>query len=64
MAKSEELIRYISQKVAAKIMTPKQEKTAGTDPVKVKEPWRSRWFGMIPYALEMWLERVKSYTKK
>ena len=45
MAKSDELVKYITQRVVHFMDTPKEERK---DRSKVKEPWAMKWFGMLP----------------
>ncbi|PQP80168.1 YqzE family protein [Paenibacillus sp. PCH8] len=52
MAKSDELVRYITQRVVHYIDTPKDERK---DRAKRKEPWTMKWFGMIPFAVSLWV---------
>ncbi|WP_405172309.1 YqzE family protein [Paenibacillus sp. FSL H8-0280] len=52
MAKSDELVKYITQRVVHYIDTPKDERKGRT---KRKEPWAMKWFGMIPFAVSLWV---------
>ncbi|MDT9718898.1 YqzE family protein [Paenibacillus sp. ClWae2A] len=52
MAKSDELVKYITQRVVHYIDTPKDERK---DRTKRKEPWAMKWFGMIPFAVSLWV---------
>ncbi|MEO2214042.1 YqzE family protein [Paenibacillus amylolyticus] len=52
MAKSDELVKYITQRVVHYIDTPKEERKGRT---KRKEPWAMKWFGMIPFAVSLWV---------
>ncbi|MBD8838174.1 MULTISPECIES: YqzE family protein [unclassified Paenibacillus] len=52
MAKSDELVKYITQRVVHYIDTPKDERKGRT---KKKEPWAMKWFGMIPFAVSLWV---------
>lgn len=52
MAKSDELVKYITQRVVHYIDTPKDERKGRT---KQKEPWAMKWFGMIPFAVSLWV---------
>ncbi|MNJ58961.1 hypothetical protein D3C77_546200 [compost metagenome] len=66
MAKGDELIKYITERVVDYIETPKDIRQSRT-PVKVKESWSSKWFGMIPISLGIWWGRLASkpsYEKK
>ncbi|MFX3647397.1 MAG: YqzE family protein [Paenibacillus sp.] len=52
MAKSDELVKYITQRVVHYIDTPKDERKGRA---KRKEPWAMKWFGMIPFAVSLWM---------
>ncbi|WFR61943.1 YqzE family protein [Paenibacillus amylolyticus] len=52
MAKSDELVKYITQRVVHYIDTPKDERKGRA---KRKEPWAMKWFGMIPFAVSLWV---------
>lgn len=52
MAKSDELVKYITQRVVHYIDTPKDE---WKERAKRKEPWAMKWFGMIPFAVSLWV---------
>ncbi|MFC9707805.1 YqzE family protein [Paenibacillus sp. NPDC056933] len=52
MAKSDELVKYITERVVHYIDTPKDERKGRT---KIKEPWTMKWFGMIPFAVSLWV---------
>ncbi|MCG7377073.1 YqzE family protein [Paenibacillus sp. ACRSA] len=65
MAKSDELVKYITQRVVHYIDTPKDERKGRT---KQKEPWSMKWFGMIPFAVSLWVGKkgrsVESNARK
>ncbi|MGF9695415.1 MULTISPECIES: YqzE family protein [Paenibacillus] len=52
MAKSDELVKYITQRVVHFMDTPKEERKGRT---KAKEPWAMKWFGMLPFAVSLWV---------
>ena len=52
MAKSDELVKYITQRVVHFMDTPKEERRGRS---KVKEPWAMKWFGMLPFAVSLWV---------
>ncbi|PAF32402.1 YqzE family protein [Paenibacillus sp. 7516] len=52
MAKSDELVKYITQRVVHFMDTPKEERKGRS---KVKEPWAMKWFGMLPFAVSLWV---------
>ncbi|MNJ35394.1 YqzE family protein [Paenibacillus bouchesdurhonensis] len=55
MAKGDELVKYITERVVDYMETPKDVRRIR---VKEKEPWSRRWFGMIPFSLGMLLGQV------
>jgi len=58
MAKGEELVKYVTQRVVQYIDTPsdrRRQQRLG----RKKEPWTTRWFGMIPMAVSMLFGRGK-----
>lgn len=60
MAKSDELIKYITQRVVSYMDTPRDERRRSKESVKVKRGrWDVRWFGMMPLALAMWLRGLR-----
>lgn len=55
MAKSDELIKYITQRVVTYMDTPREERIRSKENVKVQRGrWDVRWFGMLPLAAAMW----------
>ncbi|WP_409345836.1 YqzE family protein [Paenibacillus sp. MBLB4367] len=59
MAKSDELVKYITQQVTRYLDTPKEiRKQVRLEQrvVKVQESWQHRWFGMLPFAIKMWAD--------
>ncbi len=67
MAKSDEIIRMLTQKVASRIMNA-GETGELVKPVKSREPWTMRWFGILPHAAAMWWtstrDKLRERTKK
>ncbi|ANS73893.1 hypothetical protein AWM70_04325 [Paenibacillus yonginensis] len=55
MAKGDELVRYITERVVHYVETPKEVRRVRK---QVKEPWSTKWFGMIPASLSMWGQDV------
>ncbi|WP_019636386.1 YqzE family protein [Paenibacillus fonticola] len=51
MAKGDELVKYITERVVDYVETPKDVRRTRA---KGREPWSRRWFGMIPFSLGMW----------
>ena len=56
MANSNDLIKYITERVVTYIDTPKEVRKKG----RGKEPWTVRWFGMIPFSLSLWKDDLAS----
>lgn len=60
MAKAEEIVKYVTQKVVEYIDTPSDRRKERRQSRKqTREPWTTRWFGMIPMALSMMFSRRK-----
>ncbi|UPK46086.1 YqzE family protein [Paenibacillus pabuli] len=59
MAKSDELVKYITERVVHYIDTPKDERRR----TKTKEPWAMKWFGMIPFAVSLWVGKKEKAIK-
>ncbi|MFD0695898.1 YqzE family protein [Paenibacillus sp. GCM10027628] len=60
MAKSDELVKYITQQVITYIETPKDvRKQTKANMKEQRESWQTRWFGMLPLATRMLIEQVK-----
>lgn len=60
MAKGEEIVKYVTQKVVEYIDTPREHRQQQRQTRRAtKEPWTTRWFGMIPLSLSMMLGRSK-----
>jgi hypothetical protein len=62
--KGEELVKYIAEKVVRFIDTPREERKQSRKHRHPKEAWLSRWFGVVPFALSMWLEKRKKKLKR
>jgi hypothetical protein len=57
---SNDIVKYLTQEFVRYIDTPKENRKK-----KQKESWDSRWFGMIPMALKVFLAGRKfNYSKK
>jgi hypothetical protein len=61
--KGEELVQYIAKKVVNYMDTPMEERKRIRKLRHPKEAWLSRWFGVVPFALSMWLEQRKKKLK-
>lgn len=49
---SNDIVKYLTQEFVKFIDTPKMERKK-----RKKEQWSSRWFGMIPMAIRMFLRK-------
>ncbi|WJH34486.1 YqzE family protein [Paenibacillus aurantius] len=63
MAKSDELVKYITQRVVQYMETPKEQRKQVRLEKRAREPWTVRWFGMLPMALSMWADTKKAKGK-
>ncbi|NMO95342.1 YqzE family protein [Paenibacillus lemnae] len=59
MASSDELIKYITQRVVRYIDTPKEIRKSKPK----RETWSTRWFGMIPFSMSLWKEELVTKTQ-
>lgn len=65
MAKSDELIKYITERVVTYIDTPREERKRTRQDIKVKRGrWDVRWFGMMPLALSMWIGGLRRLVRR
>ncbi|MBR2567553.1 MAG: YqzE family protein [Paenibacillus sp.] len=64
MAKSDELVKYITQRVVHYIDTPKDERKERRAQSRRKEPWSMRWFGMLPFAISLWVGKKERSMKE
>lgn len=61
MAKGDELVKYITERVVDYVETPREIRRERS---KVKEPWSRRWFGMIPFSISLWAGQLPKPRKK
>lgn len=61
--KGVDLVQYITEKMVNYIETPKEERKQNRKLRHPKEPWLNRWFGVVPFALSMWLEQRRKKLK-
>jgi hypothetical protein len=52
MAKGEDIVKYVTQKVVEYIDTPSEHRKVRRQNRR-REPWTVRWFGMIPMSISM-----------
>jgi len=50
------LVKYITEQVVTYIETPREERHH----TEFKEPWSTKWFGMIPISLSLWRSNTRS----
>lgn len=63
MAKSEDLVKYITQQVVTYIDTPREVRRQLKQERRTRrreEPWGSRWFGMLPLSLKLAFGKKRS----
>lgn len=63
MAGSNDLIKYITERVVTYMETPKEERKHRKQ-IQEKPPWTVRWFGMIPFSVSLWKEDITSRKSK
>jgi hypothetical protein len=63
LAQGIEWIKLITEKLLHYMETPRKERIQ-TRAIKKESrvPWKYRWFGMLPVAIEMWMKGI--YQKK
>ncbi|UJF31519.1 YqzE family protein [Paenibacillus hexagrammi] len=61
MAKSDDLVKFITQQVITYIETPKDvRRQVRASSKEQREAWQTRWFGMIPLSTKMLIDQTKS----
>lgn len=60
-----DFILYITQRVMSYIDTPVEERRERKRKQKqrLKQSWQTRWFGLIPFGMKMWIGK-RRYTNK
>lgn len=53
-----DLLKYVTERTVKYLETPKIERKQHK--LQTKETWRYRWFGMLPLAIEMWLNKRRA----
>ncbi|AET60185.1 YqzE family protein [Paenibacillus terrae] len=61
MAKSDELVTYITQRIVRYMETPRDVRRRRK---QSREPWVYKWFGMLPLALNMWIKSARKGRKE
>lgn len=61
MAKGDELVKYITERVVNYVETPKEIRKERSKP---KESWSHLWFGMIPFSIGLWIKRIPIKRKR
>lgn len=60
MAKSDELVKFITQQVVTYIETPRDvRRQAKATSREQREHWQTRWFGMLPLAARMLIDQTR-----
>ncbi|UUZ79901.1 YqzE family protein [Paenibacillus sp. P26] len=58
MAKSDELVKYLTERVVSYMETPREvRRQVRAQRKEGREPWQIRWFGMLPLAIRLWKDR-------
>jgi hypothetical protein len=61
--KADELVRYITTRVVNYMETPIEERREHRKLHRTRQAWLFRWFGVVPFALSMWLDERKNKKK-
>jgi hypothetical protein len=60
LAKGDELVKYVTEQLLDYIETPKEVRRQVREHQKeIRVNWQYRWFGMIPFAIRMWLDGLR-----
>lgn len=58
--KGDDLVKYITERVITYMDTPKElRKEKRKQQKDQKEPWTTRWFGLLPLAISLWNQNRK-----
>jgi hypothetical protein len=57
-------LKYMTERVVSFLDTPSEEEEAKLDKKISREPWLTRWFGVIPMGLMMWWAQKANKKKK
>ncbi|GIP33981.1 YqzE family protein [Paenibacillus sp. J2TS4] len=60
MVKTDEFVKYITQQLVTYIDTPrdvKRERRQLKKQARSMEKWTERWFGLIPFSLQMYVDQ-------
>lgn len=63
MAKGDELVKYITERVVNYVETPKEIRKERSRS-KPKESWSNLWFGMIPFSVGLWMKQIPTRRKR
>lgn len=59
-----DLMKYATERIMQYLGASKDERLQRKVARKAtREPWQSRWFGMLPISYGVWKERKKAATK-
>jgi len=60
LAKSDELVKYVTEQLLHYMETPREVRKQNRANYKAaREHWKYRWFGMLPAALQMWVNGLR-----
>ncbi|NOU97888.1 YqzE family protein [Paenibacillus sp. LMG 31456] len=60
MAKSDELVKYVTVQLLHYMETPREvRKQVRASQREAREHWKYRWFGMLPVAILMWTQGLR-----
>ena len=55
--KGNDLVQYITERMLHYLKTPREIRIEKRQQRRRSETWMSRWFGFMPFALSMWLQK-------
>jgi hypothetical protein len=57
-------LKYMTERVVSFLDTPSESEEAKQEKKRSREPWLTRWFGVIPMGLMMWWAQKANKKKK
>lgn len=61
MSEGTDLLKLVTNRVAAYLTTPAEEKEK---PSKPRVHWTTQWFGMVPMGMQIWWDDKRGKTDK
>jgi hypothetical protein len=62
--KRDDYVQYVTEKIVSYYDLPKDKRKQKRLEAKHQRPaWTMRWFGMIPFAMSMWVDQWKRRGK-